>query len=255
MPAKEGGPGTGGGRGQAVIGALVLAAALGGAGDVAAFRTTFPGAATVASPADGRLTFASGFEASGLGDDPAAAASAFLARHGAAFGVTARHELVARGAPAPGRGGRVRFERRIDGRPLFDGDVVVGVNGRNGVILVNAADVPPRLAGRPRLSRSAAIEAARTAIPGLETSGAPRAQRGWRAAGRVVRPVWRVDLAASRPPGDWRSYVDAETGRVLLRVDLRADAGRERAAGGLGGSEAERIGAEPAGSRRPPSPR
>ncbi len=209
-----------------MIGALALAVTLGGTGDVAAFLAEFPGAATVASPAGGRLTFASGFEAAGLGDTPEGAARTFLARHGAAFCVTARQQLVARGAPGRGRVGRVRFERRIDGRPLFDGDVVVGVNARSGVILVNAADVPPRLAGRPRLSRSAAIDAARAAIPGLEASGPARAERGWRAAGAVVRPVWRVDLAASRPPGDWRSYVDAETGRVLLRVSLRLDAGR-----------------------------
>jgi hypothetical protein len=208
-----------------MIRALALAAALGGAGDPAAFQVAFPGAATVSSAAGGRLTFASGFEAPGLAATPEAAARAFLAHHGAAFGVTPRHALVARAAPAPGRGGPVRFERRIDGRPLFDGDVVVGVNARNAVTLVSAADVPPRLAGRTRLSREAAVEAARRAIPGLETSDVPRAERGWRAAGRAVRPVWRVDLTASRPPGDWRSYVDAETGRVLLRVNLRGDAG------------------------------
>ena len=216
-----------------MIGALVLAASLGGAGDVAAFLAAFPGAFTVASPAGGRLTFASGFEAPGLGDAPEAAARAFLARHGAAFGVTPRHALVARSAPAGGRPGPVRFERRIDGRPLFDGGVVVAVNEGNAVTLVSAADVPPRLAGRPRLSRQAAVAAAGRAIPGLATPDLPRAERGWRAVGGAVRPVWRVDLAATRPPGDWRSYVDAETGRVLLRVNLRAGAGGP----GAGGAE------------------
>jgi Zn-dependent metalloprotease len=116
----------------------------------------------------------------------------------------------------------VRFERRIDGLPLFDGDVVVGVGAKNAIILVNGSDVPAQVKGRARISRKTAIRAAKAAIPGLENSDTARTERGWYAAGQVIRPVWRVDLTAARPPGDWRSYVDAETGKVLLRVDLRA---------------------------------
>jgi Zn-dependent metalloprotease len=115
----------------------------------------------------------------------------------------------------------VRFERTIDGLALFDGDVVVGVDARNAVMLVNCTDVPTQVQGRASISRKAAIRAAKAAITGLETSDAPRTQRGWRAVGRVIRPVWRVDFTGARPLGDWRSYVDAQTGRVLLRLDLR----------------------------------
>jgi len=115
----------------------------------------------------------------------------------------------------------VRFEREIDGLPVFDGDVVVGVDASNAVILVSASDVPTRVQGRSRISPKTAIRAARAAIPDLEIRDEPRAARGWRALVSVVRPVWRVDLVATRPPGDFRSYVDAETGKVLLRVDLR----------------------------------
>jgi hypothetical protein len=206
-----------------VISALLLAATLGPSG-LADFKAAFPAASIIESPAGGRLTHASGFEAAGLGDTPEAAARAFLAKYGAVFGIDPRQELVARGTPAPGQPGAVRFERRIDGLPLFDGDVVVGANAGNAVILVNGADVPAQMKGRARISRKAAIRAAKTAIPGLERSDAPRAERGWRAAGQAIRPVWRVDFIAARPPGDWRTYVDAETGKVLLRVDLRANA-------------------------------
>ncbi len=100
--------------------------------------------------------------------------------------------------------------------------LVVGVDAANAVILVNVADVPARVTGRPRISRDAAIRAARAAVPGLETADAPRVERGWKAAGQVIRPVWRVGFSATRPPGDWRTYVDAETGKVLLRLDLRS---------------------------------
>ena len=183
----------------------------------------FPEAATIESPAGGRLTHASAFEALGLGATPEVAARAFLARYGESFGITPREQLVVRASPTPGQLGPVRFERTIDGLPLFDGDVVVGVDARNAVILVNCADAPMQVEGRARISRKAAIRTARAAIPGLEVTGVVRAQRGWRAVGQVIRPVWRVDFTGVRPPGDWRSYVDAQTGRVLLRLDLRGN--------------------------------
>jgi len=68
---------------------LLLAATL-GPGSPADFRAAFPAASIVESPAGGRLTHASGFEAPGLGDTPEATARAFLAKYGAAFGIRAR---------------------------------------------------------------------------------------------------------------------------------------------------------------------
>ena len=201
---------------------LPLAAALIPAA-VADFKTDFPGASVAESAAGGRLTHASGFEAGGFGDAPEAAARGFIARYGASFGVGPGQELVVRGSPPKGGVGAVRFERRIERLPVFDADVVVGVDARSSIILVNAADVPLQVEGRHRKSRSAAV---RAAMAGLETSEAPRAQRGWRASGRTIRPVWRVDSIATRPSGAFRSYVDAETGKVLLRTDLRASKSR-----------------------------
>jgi len=203
-----------------MIAAVLLAAGL-GAGSAAEFKAAFPSASTIESPAGGRLIHASGFRASDPEETPEAAARAFLTKFGAAFGIGPRQQLIARGTPAHDQAGPVRFERHIDGSPVFDGDVVVGLDTTNAVILVNCADVPPRLAGRARISRNAAIRAAKAAMPGLRTSDAPRAERGWRAAGDVIRPVWRVDFAATRPLGDWRTYVDAATGKVLLRTNLR----------------------------------
>jgi hypothetical protein len=197
---------------------LPLAAALISAA-VADFKADFPGASVAESPAGHRLTHASGFQARGFGDGPEAAARGFIARYGASFGVGPGQELVVRGAPPKGGVGAVRFERRIETLPVFDADLIVGVDARSSIILVNAADVPLEVEGRHRKSRSAAV---RAAMAGLERSEAPRAQRGWRASGRRIRPVWRVDLIATKPSGAFRSYVDAETGKVLLRTDLRA---------------------------------
>jgi hypothetical protein len=188
---------------------------------VAAFRADFPAASVVEAPSGCCLTNASGFEARGLGDNPEAAARAFLARYGGAFGITGKQRLVLRDAPPPGQLGRVRFGREISALPVFDGDLVLGVDAANSVILVNASDVPRATSGRFHISRKAAIRAAMKAIPGLATSDSPRAQRGWKAVGRTVRPVWRVEFVAERPAGDWRTYVDAQTGRVVLRTNVR----------------------------------
>ena len=195
------------------LAAALLSAAL------AEFKADFPGASVVESPSGGRLTHASNFEARGFGNAPAPAARGFLGRYGAAVGIGPRQELAVRVAPPKGGMGAVRFERRIGGLPVFDGDVVVGVDAASAVILVNAADVPPQVEGRHRKSRSAAV---RSATAGLEISDPPRAQQGWRASGQAIRPVWRVDAIATKPPGSFRAYVDAETGKVLFRIDLRA---------------------------------
>ncbi len=196
---------------------VVLAAA-----PAASFRADFPTAAVVESPAGGRLVQASGFSAPGLGTSPDGAARAFLEKYGAAFGITPRQTLVVKRGADAGKPGAVRFERRIGGFPLFDADVVVAVDAAAAVILVNAADVPTQVNGRAVVSRAAAIRAAKAAIPGLERAGPATAQRGWRALVDALRPVWRVDFTAAKPAGDWRSYVDAETGNVLLRADRRS---------------------------------
>ena len=184
-----------------MIAALLLAAS---------FAADFPQAATTGS--NGRLTHASSFEARGLGETPEAAATAFLNQYGEAFGISPRQKLVVRGG-----GTAVHLERQIDGLPIFGGDLVVGIGAGNSVILVNSSDVPPVNTGTFRYSRRAATAKAIKAVKG--TPGEERAVRGWKASGDAVRPVWRVDLTTNT--GDWRLFVDAETGAVLSRNNLR----------------------------------
>jgi Zn-dependent metalloprotease len=213
-----------------MIAALLLAAAGGGA---ASFKAAFPEASVIEAPACGTVTSASGFEARGLGNTPEEAARAFLEKYGAAFGVGRGQQLSVLPTVPPGP--IVRFQRRIGGLPVFDGDIVIGTTGDSTVIVVNTSAVPAKVTGKARTSRSAAIRSAKAAIPKLKTSDAGHAERGWRAAGQAVRPVWRVDFVAARPAGDYRSYVDAETGKVLFRVDRR----RTNSPGGIRPPKAE----------------
>lgn len=180
----------------------------------ASFAADFPQAATTAG-AHGRLTHASGFEATGLGETPQAAATAFLSRYGEAFGISPQQQLVFHDG-----GTAVRVERQVDGLPVFGGDLVVGIGKGNSIILVNGADVPPDRSGTFRSSGKAAARKALKAIKGTAGGDEPRTARGWKARGESLRPVWRVDLTTET--GDWRLFVDAETGAVLSRNSLRS---------------------------------
>jgi Zn-dependent metalloprotease len=182
----------------------------------ASFAADYPQAAT-SKGAGGLLTHASGFEARGVGDTPQAAAAAFLKQYGDDFGLGARQVLVPRGGSTA-----VRFERQIDGMPVFGGDLVVGIGAGNSVILVNGSAVPAEAAGTFRLSRKAAVGKALKALSGTPGSDEPRAVKGWKPNGETIRPAWRVDVTTSNPDGDWRLFVDAETGAVLSRTSLRS---------------------------------
>jgi hypothetical protein len=207
--------------------ALLLASALNAPSQVSQFRAAFPEASVIVSPTGGTITNASGFETNPLGSTPVSAARSFLVRYGPAFGVMRGDELVVRASPAPGQAGPVRFERRRRGLPIFDADVVVGVTGSNAIILVNGADVPARFSGRALVSRRAAVRAATSAVPDAQTAaGAPRATLGWRATPGCFRPVWRVEFVSTQGSGEWRTFVDAETGKVLFRVPTRSETPR-----------------------------
>lgn len=181
-----------------------------------------PGISLIASADPERLVHASGFLFESGAMRPEDAAAAFLGRHGAAFGVSPRQGLVLQSAPAAGEAGAVRYERTIDGLPVFDGGLVVGVDARNRVFVVNSADVPPAVSGRHMLGEAAARSAAVASFPnGLLGAGPASVAAGWRAVGPSVRAVYRVDVIAGEPAGDWRVSVDGETGLVLFREDLR----------------------------------
>ena len=185
------------------------------------FASEFPASRRIAASGGRQLVHASGFLAAPGAGDPADAARAFLAAHGAAFGVTPRQALIATAGPGAGEIGAVRFERVIDGLPVFGGDLVVGVDERGRPFVVNGAAVPADVSGRHSLGASAAE---RAAIASFAGAGPAAVAAGWRALAATTRAVYRVDFIAADPPGDWRVFVDGETGTTLFRQPLRFDA-------------------------------
>ncbi len=200
--------------------ALVLAVAV--AASPASFQSAFPRAERIQAAGRTTLVHASGFRAAGLGATPDAAARAFLRRHGASFGIGLDDALVLEHATPAGEVGPVRFERRLDGLRVFGGAVVVGVDAAGAVFLVNAAEVPPRSGTRFPIGARAAQAAAAARIGSRAVVlGASEPVPGWKAILGETRPAWQVDVGAASPAGDWRVWVDAETGRVLRAVDTR----------------------------------
>jgi hypothetical protein len=192
-----------------VIAALLLIAA--------SFQASFPKATVVEVSPGGQLLKASDFAAKGLGSTPQAAAAAFLKTYGAAFGVSEKQKVVARGA----KGKLLRFERMLGADPIFEADVLVGVKG-NDVVSVETAPVPALAEGSWDLSKADAEQAAFAANPEPAHPPHARSQKGWKSDGMTLRPAWRVDLYAGEPVSDWRTYLDAHDAHILLRYDLKA---------------------------------
>ena len=200
---------------------LVLLSAL-AVNPASEFTSHFPRSSTLAEPGGQRLVHASGFLFDSGERRPENTAAAFLHLYGSLFGTTPRQALVIKGAPAPGQVGAVRFERTIAGLPVFGGDLVIGVDAHGRVFVVNGADVPPAASGRHTLGEAAARSVAVSSFAdGVRGMGPVSIAKGWRVFGPEVRAVYRVDFVAEQPSGDWRAFVDGETGKVLFREDLR----------------------------------
>jgi Zn-dependent metalloprotease len=205
--------------------ALTLTLTAGASAPPTGFAERFPDSVRDLGPS-GRLTHASGFRAMSHEADPVRAARGFLAEHGAAFGVEPRFGLESFGTPvSPGQVGEVRFRRTLLGLPIFGGEVVVGLDRDGAIFVVNAAEVPANAAvARFRLAEDGALAKARLrleAIAKVRLAAPPHVEKGYLPKVGALRPAYQVDLEAVEPAGDYRLYVDGETGAVLRAMDRR----------------------------------
>jgi Zn-dependent metalloprotease len=200
----------------------VVLVALLGTSPVQDFAERNPASSRIPA-ADGRsLLHASGFRVATGARLPEEAARTFLAADGAAFGVAADQELVLVSSPLQGEVGAVRFRRSVGGLPVFGGDLVVGVDGTGSVFLVNTSAAGPGTAGHHLFSDGEAARLAAASFQGgLRGDGPATVTRGWRQVEGTLRAVYRVDVVASEPRGEWRVFLDGETGRTVFRHDRR----------------------------------
>jgi Zn-dependent metalloprotease len=196
-----------------VTAAAVLALAL-AAGET--FEAAFPGSVVHRSDG-GQIVQATGFTApSSRAASRVESALGLLRAHPEDFSIGSRQRLS-----GTQEGRRVRVVRTVDGRPVFEGDVVVGFDARGSIFIVNASPVAAEPSGRATLPLRAALEAASAAVGKGSVSGR-RAKRGWYSVGNALRPAWRIDVTTQAPSGETRVYVDAASGAILMKASLRA---------------------------------
>jgi Zn-dependent metalloprotease len=207
--------------------AAILAALLSPAppaGPIDRFVAAHPASLRAAAPGGRQLLHASGFAAQqeGGAQAPEASARAFLSRHGEAFGLFAGQRLLLVQQPAPGEAGLVRFAREVDGLPVFGGELAVGVDGQGRVTSVDGAEAGLSISGGHVLREEvAAAFALRSLGPSARLRSEVAVALGLRARGGLLRAVYRVDFASEEPAAELRTWIDGETGAVLLREDLR----------------------------------
>jgi hypothetical protein len=190
------------------------------------------------------LTKTRGFLATGLPSDPEATARRWIAENRGLLGLSAAAaadlELV---SDAPlGAGRALLLRQRFDGLPAGrDGMLVLGV--RNGRVAYVSSSLARNtgISGERRLSAEQALRAA-AAQAGIEPGALSNArmENGWTvfdtdalshpARARLVavptptreaRRAWQTELIANAAePAAFASFVDAETGDVLIRESL-----------------------------------
>jgi extracellular elastinolytic metalloproteinase len=190
------------------------------------------------------LTKTRGYLATGLPSDPVATARRWIQQNRGLLGLTeaaARDLELVSSAPL-GAGRAILLRQRFDGLPAGrDGMLVVGV--RNGRVAYASSSLArnTELSGERRLSAEAALRAA-AARAGIELGALSggRVEAGWTvfdasslthpARARLVavptptdgaRRAWETELIDNAAaPAAYASFIDAETGDVLIRENL-----------------------------------
>jgi len=155
----------------------------------------------------------------GLVASPAGAGSA--TSRDAFARVDAPAEALVRSRPlaVPGGGAIDRYRQRIGGLPVIGAQATVArpVGAAPYIVVdhtVSGLEVPPA----PRLSRRAAVDAAKAAGGVERLRALTRARLG--ADPRSGRAVWEVRLAAAEPLADLAVLIDARNGAALRARDL-----------------------------------
>ncbi|HEY3452784.1 MAG TPA: MYXO-CTERM sorting domain-containing protein [Myxococcales bacterium] len=179
---------------------------------------------------DGLVRLATGVSTARLSDDAVEAARRFTATHALKLGVAG--STLGKGRLSQSRlGTSVRMPATFEGLPILGHEVVVSLDHQNRVRRVASSAEPIRSASMTR--RLDAQQAIDRAAEGLMLT----IYRDGRPAG-VTRDVvyvedgvahlaYQVHTASLDPMQNWYAVVDAETGKLLSRVNrvFRADAG------------------------------
>ena len=152
----------------------------------------------------------------------------------------------------PGGGALYRFQQRVSGVRVLDGEAVVSdAPGTAPKLVADATKARVPAPPAPRVTRQEAIAIASGSV-GVERL------RGRVSAALAIEPrdralVWRVEIPAARPLGDFEVLVDAISGAVRQTSNLLRDrTGTRQALQAQPGGRARRL---PRARRGPQGPR
>jgi MYXO-CTERM domain-containing protein len=189
------------------------------------FSQAFPTARTIPARFGG-LEVAAGFAVPRVAMDDEENARRFLAAQGEPFGAGPGADLeTVRVTTSPSQGGSALFQRRVNGLPVFGGELGVSWRPDGAITAVSGSQA---LATEPAETFSiGASEALLAAIDGSlgPSIGASSAAQGWFEHQGQLLPTWRITAETALSNGPFHAYVDGATGRLLYRVSLRHDAG------------------------------
>ncbi|MCB9378370.1 MAG: M36 family metallopeptidase, partial [Holophagales bacterium] len=193
-------------------------------GDEPTDRIARPGVVGEFDAATGAATMLSAPGFHGDAGDPVATARAYLAFDAARLGISGATDeaaLPVRFVRAGKAATVVRFEQRLDGIKVHDGEIAVAVGPRGDVSYV-ASSYRAAL-GAPvnavRLDGAAALDAALAHLGGAKATTLALEPRVY-AAADGARHVWRALIdPRGEPEGEWEILVDAESGAILRAED------------------------------------
>lgn len=122
-------------------------------------------------------------------------------------------------------GPTVRFRQVVDGIPVYKSDVVVHLNNRHTVTYV-ANDYKSALVVPAREAALTAVDALQISRDYLGLAAPARietAQLMWYVLSGETHLVYRVNLVANEPLGDWEAMIDAGSGQILKLVNQSLD--------------------------------
>jgi len=170
-------------------------------------------------------------------------ARAFLDRHGAAFGIDDQAEELRVESSHSGAAGHssVRLQQLRDGIPVLGGELVVNLDRARNVLSASGEVLPGSVPTTPRVSSTAARDAAVAAVAKQRGVSAVRLSATmpelWIYDARLLggpgpqRPVlvWRLEVEGEDALAiDQLILVDARLGSVALNIDQIEEVGKDR---------------------------
>ncbi|MDM5188437.1 M36 family metallopeptidase [Bacillus sp. DX4.1] len=124
----------------------------------------------------------------------------------------------------------VRFQQVVNGAPVFSKQVTVTLSGEgNGLLAVSDYQPVQNVKEiKRKISEKEAEQKSQSYVAGVETEKnlwAPTMQEfGYIIEEGVAIPVYRVVVHANEPFGAWETFIDAESGKLIKKVDINRKA-------------------------------